>query len=576
MKSKEPSSFYLFGCFFNGCAIFLLPSLLLLGCASILDISDILDTSEILGFLFLCLIIPSFLGMLINTYVKVRKELKYFQTENIKLRFGQKLDIIRKHSAMLTYRGWFFLGTSCIFIILTLGIGFASLGTLTVFFLLTLYFMIGISSIIGLYQSSKGTRLDSKKGQITRRFIPAVILAGEEAKEVIECNDIYVPMGYNLLMEENNPTMDTITRYAVGTQSSKKCRLEGSFSITPRGVHPMGPMNIWYQDILGLTQITLPTFAQATLKCLPRFREILIIESPNSSSETTSILTTPKKQPTEDYFLFKEFQDGDDTRRIHWGLSVKSGSIQVRIPESKEDSTESILLVLDNYLPIDKKMFNPLFIENILTELVELWLSIANDLHRDGKKVQIAALIEGQQEQLTYKCVDCTTTTQILWQDLGSQIFWQHTSDIDKLMQDHLDEKHLIVISSRFFPPPNLPSFVTTTWVYIDPLQSFPPIAPTFFSHLSGTTKHTWLQRIQQLVVLPHEVGSDKNTLQKQLSFVKEELERYSSLKYFTTRISRDAKHIPRTLQQNNKNKVFCFEKKGDLLVLVEYDGRQQ
>ena len=252
MKAKDPSSLFVFGCLFNGCAVFFLPLLLLLGCASLLDVSEVVDTSDILVFIFLCLILPSFLGMLINTIVKVRKEFGYFKREKIRLRFSQKLDIIRKHSVMLTYRGWFFLGTACFFILLTMGVGWASLGTLTVFFLLTLYFMIGLSSIIGLFQISKSNRLRQNKSQITRRFIPAVVLAGDEAKEIIECKDIYVPVGYNLFMEEENAAMDTMTRYALGTKSSKKQRLEGKFPITPRGIHPMGPMNIWYQDILLL------------------------------------------------------------------------------------------------------------------------------------------------------------------------------------------------------------------------------------------------------------------------------------------------------------------------------------
>ena len=82
--------------------------------------------------------------------------------------------------------------------------------------------MIGLSSVVGLFQSSKANRLKQNKRQITRRFIPAVVLSGDEAKEIIECKDIFIPMGYNLFFEEENPAMDTITRYALGTQHSKK------------------------------------------------------------------------------------------------------------------------------------------------------------------------------------------------------------------------------------------------------------------------------------------------------------------------------------------------------------------
>ena len=103
----------------------------------------------------------------------------------------------------------------------------------------------------------------------------------------------------------------------------------------------------------------------ATLECLPRFHDILVVESPNSTSETISVLTTQK--PTEDYFLFKEYKDGDGKERIHWGLSVKIGSIQVRIQEQKIQ--DSILLVLDNYCRL-AKVLHPKYIESILTQLI--------------------------------------------------------------------------------------------------------------------------------------------------------------------------------------------------------------
>ena len=106
---------------------------------------------------------------------------------------------------------------------MTVTVGWASLGTLTVFFLLSIYFMIGISAVVGLFQNSTlARRMKNKGSSITRRFIPAVVLAGEEAQEIIECKGIYIPPGYNLLMEEYNPAMDTMTRYALGTKSSKK------------------------------------------------------------------------------------------------------------------------------------------------------------------------------------------------------------------------------------------------------------------------------------------------------------------------------------------------------------------
>ena len=124
-----------------------------------------------------------------------------------------------------------------------------------------------------------------------------------------------------------------------------------------------------------------------------------------------------------------------------------------------------------------------------------------------------------------------------------------------------------------FFEPPKLPSFVTKTWIYIDPLRSFPPVAPSFFKYLTRhQTRLRWTDYLRKLIKLPYEVGSEKNTLQRQLSFLREELRRHSSLKYFSKHITDGTSSI-RTILKSDSDRVFNFEYRAGLLVLVEYEG---
>src|SRR5262249_3607712 len=140
-------------------------------------------------------------------------------------------------------------------------------------------------------------------------------------------------------------------RYVVGTGGGKPVEARGRLRATPRGHYFLGPARLWYQDLLGITQISVASAAAAELKVLPHFRPVEIVDPPRTPRQTPDILTKPSKFPTEDHFRFREYAAGDDTRRIHWRLSLKSGRLQVRQPETKEITTQDVVLVLDAFLP---------------------------------------------------------------------------------------------------------------------------------------------------------------------------------------------------------------------------------
>ena len=86
--------------------------------------------------------------------------------------------------------------------------------------------------------------------------------------------------------------------------------------------------------------------------------------------------------------------------------------------------------------------------------------------------------------------------------------------------------------------------------------------------------KLTWFRYLKNAILLPHEFGSEKNTLHRQISYIKEELDRHSSLKYFTRHVSQSSSQIQNILLKD-ANRVFNFEERAGLLVLIEYDGEQ-
>jgi hypothetical protein len=130
----------------------------------------------------------------------------------------------------------------------------------------------------------------------------------------------------------------------------------GRLRVTPRGLYQLGPAEVYYQDMLGLTRISLASLATAELKVLPRFRPLEIREPPRSRLQSPDVITRPHRFATEDHFRFREYAAGDDTRRIHWKLSVRSGHLTIRQPETREISTKNVLLVLDTFLPAGRML----------------------------------------------------------------------------------------------------------------------------------------------------------------------------------------------------------------------------
>ncbi|MBM74452.1 MAG: hypothetical protein CMK59_03555, partial [Proteobacteria bacterium] len=205
------------GCFTNGCGIFCIPLMMIIVSSMIFGASEIADTFNVFSILCLVFIVPSFISLLGSAYIKVKKDLNLSKPEGMSS-FVYFCNSVRRHTGILTFRGWGLLLASFIFIVLTMFLQWASLGTAATFFLLLFYGTLGVSSLVSaLMVGSFEQRLSSKKGYISRKIMPAVVLSGATAEERFDLKRIPVPSGFILLIEDNNlPVLETSSRYATG------------------------------------------------------------------------------------------------------------------------------------------------------------------------------------------------------------------------------------------------------------------------------------------------------------------------------------------------------------------------
>lgn len=489
--------------------MFVLPFLLGFVAALFLEVSQIGETLPMLLGISLIFIFPAFVAQLLGIILKVRREFRLLR-EKDRFNLESALASVHRQSRIVTPRGWAILVTGLWFVVCALGLKWADLSIVGVMCLVLFYSVVGATSLVSTFLAGSFESGLRRRGTIDRQMVPAVVLAGEPAEERFIFRRIPVPPGFFLLVEDILPErLQTQSRYAVGAGARKQELIVGGrLRATPRGLYRLGPAEVYYQDILGMTRVALASVATCELKVLPRFRHLEIIEPPRSKLSTPDVLTRPHRFPTEDYFRFREYSHGDDTRRISWKLSMKAGKLQVRQPETKEISTRTVLLCLDAYLGRATVGDAAVGIEEVLDRLVETWISLAKELLDRGDKVSLVAVTRQTDGSLGIEQVAAVKGGHTRWQDMGARAVWQSQWEITELLEAAGDTSHGVVISSRFHaPPPSAFSGQSLAWVWLPPEQALGKKDPTLVETLagSGATALTWLFR------QPFMAGADEN-----------------------------------------------------------------
>ncbi|MFZ5481631.1 MAG: DUF58 domain-containing protein [Myxococcota bacterium] len=512
---------HLFGVAWHLGGMFATPFVLGFVAALFFEVSEVADTLPMLLAVSAVVLAPAFLAQLLGLVLKVGREARGLKARG-RLNAESFLATVHRHARIVTPRGWAVLFAGTTFLVCALGMKWASLSVLGVLALLLIYGVVGATSFVSTFlvgQFEAGLR---RRGSIERGMTPAVVLAGEAAEERFTFRRVPVPPGFYLLVEDALPArLGTTSRYSVGAGAKRQeLVVGGRLRRSPRGMYVLGPAEVYYQDVLGLTRISLASLATCELKVLPRFRNLDVREPPRSKLDAPDVLTKPHRFPTEDHFRFREYAAGDDTRRIHWKLSIRTGSLQVRQPETREISTKTVLLALDGYLPRGRMLDDAVGVEEVLDRLVETWISLAKELVERGDRVTLVAAARDPKTGVpTVEVLPCAKGGHARWQDLGARVVWQGGFDLPQLLAEVGPDQHAIVVSSRFQAPPPAPfGGQSLTWVFLPPQDALGPRDPTLLEALHGSP----VGAIAWLFRLPHPAGADENSLAGQLRHVTE------------------------------------------------------
>jgi uncharacterized protein (DUF58 family) len=504
------------GCVVQVLGVFVLPFLVATPFAFLFDSVEVVDTLPMLLGFSTVILVPISVVHLVGLLLKSRRELAWWREQRA-LSAARAVEVLARHARVATPRGWILLVGGVAMTVLALYQQWASLGLIAVLSLLLFYLLVGWTLFVSTFLArtfESGMGRDDRG--ITRRMMPAVTVAGDPVDELVTFRRVPVPWGYRMIVEDPNPPrLRTESRYAVGLAAGAgEVECKGRLRATPRGVYHLGPARISYQDLIGITQVSVASVATAELKVLPRLLPVVIVEPPRSPMVAPDVVARPHRFATEDHFRFREYQAGDDTRRIHWRLSMRAGQLQVRLPEAKETSTEQILLVLDAYLPKGKLLDAAHGGEEILDVLVLAWIGIARELVERGNKVTLAAAVEGD-EGVVVEQMAARPGTVPRWQDLGARVRWQSAHDLGGILDEVGPDAHGVVVTARFTAPPPGPfPGKSTTWLTLDPADALGKPDPHWLRQMVGQRRFAVLR---WLLFLPHPTGSEDNHLWNRL-----------------------------------------------------------
>jgi uncharacterized protein (DUF58 family) len=230
-----------------------------------------------------------------------------------------------------TIRGWAALGAAL------------ALGALWVAFGEEMLLAVGAFLLLAVALGTWYVRRRAPRVHTTRRITPTQLHDGDRAVVEItiasnrslheaQVEDVVHGLGAaNFVADRVEANIPMIARYEV------LCR--------PRGVYKVGPATVRVGDPLGLTESGGPSGKTDRLVVYPAIEHLDGLplvrgQDPNMSTSRANF----SQIGGEDFFTLREYQTGDDLRKVHWPSSAKRDVLMIRQLEMPWQSRALVLL----------------------------------------------------------------------------------------------------------------------------------------------------------------------------------------------------------------------------------------
>jgi uncharacterized protein (DUF58 family) len=234
---------------------------------------------------------------------------------------------------MPTTRGWALLGAGLALTLLWYILGDEEL------------LMAGAFLVAGLGVALAYTRLHTPELQVGRRLGTTAVHNGDTIQVTMRLANPSRRTARNLSIVDEVETLGTATFEVATIAPGSIATASYRVVCRPRGVYRVGPSRIVAADPLGFAEVSVPEGPVDQLIVYPTVEKLSGFPTIRGQDPSMAAARPEHSQRGgEDFFTLREYQRGDDLRRIHWPSSAKTDELMIRQLETPWQSRALVLL----------------------------------------------------------------------------------------------------------------------------------------------------------------------------------------------------------------------------------------
>jgi uncharacterized protein (DUF58 family) len=180
------------------------------------------------------------------------------------------------------------------------------------------------------------TKRSARKILIRRRLSEVRVAPGTRVQVTLELeNASPIPTSF-LLLEDRLPTpLGRAARLVMGG-IDPSTRERATYTLVPqaRGRYTIGPLVVDVSDPFALTRLRLEFDEREELLVTPEIEDLGAAPDPSSGPTFGASRARQLFRTGEEYYTMRQYQEGDDLRRIHWPSVARTGELMIRQDES--------------------------------------------------------------------------------------------------------------------------------------------------------------------------------------------------------------------------------------------------
>jgi len=111
-----------------------------------------------------------------------------------------------------------------------------------------------------------------------------------------------------------------------------------------RGIYRVGPLTLSVQDAFGVVETRVTLAGEERFIVYPKVEEVLPLPGAASREARMGSMQASRVPVGLDFFGLREYEVGDDLRRVHWRSTARTGELMLRQDEMPWESRSTILL----------------------------------------------------------------------------------------------------------------------------------------------------------------------------------------------------------------------------------------